>query len=450
MARVRWSGVGRGVGWRGVGWRGVGQGGVGHAGQGWRAASTLARVSVQTWFSSDEMVAQPGDRLTLPLSIHNLGDSTESYTIVPAGLSASWTTIERGNITLFGGSQDVIDVHVTPPAIPTTTAGPSVIAVRVIPQGEPDDAVVAEIVLAIQPFDDRRIVTLQPVQRARRRANYEFMVENHGNGLASCRLRLIDATERIDGSFDPPAVGVAPGGASLVRFKAKAKRGVFRRSTRTLDFEVEAEQQGREPASAAMSLVQPPTVPAAAIARSIAAAALLGAAVGAWFGVIRPEIRDAARERVDERIAELAPAADGDVTTTTLVDAGGEPAVNVPVDGGEPTFIRLPVNAPILGTADASQTIPDGEIFELTDVRIENSLNDIGIANLFINGEELYRWSLANIRGQYFEPRITPIRLQPGDNVTFSVKCDAKGSASTSDTCTTAINLGGRTRPTGT
>ena len=79
-------------------------------------ASTLADVSVQTWFSSDEVVAQPGEQLTLPLSVHNLSQSTESYTIVPAGLSASWTTIERGNITLFGGSQDVVDVLVTPPA----------------------------------------------------------------------------------------------------------------------------------------------------------------------------------------------------------------------------------------------------------------------------------------------------------------------------------------------
>ncbi len=318
---------------------------------------------------------------------------------------------------------------------------------RVIPQGEPDDAVVAEIVLAIQPFDDRRIVTLQPVQRARHRASYEFMVENHGNGLASCRLKLVDATERIDGSFDPPAVGVAPGGASLVRFKAKANRGVFRRSTRTLDFEVEAEQQGHEPASAAMSLVQPPTIPAAAIGRIAAAVALLGLAAAAWFGVIRPEIRDAAADRVDERIAELTPAPTDDSAPATTLADDESPDEAPPADGGEPTYIRLPVNAPILGTADNSQTIAEGEIFELTDIRIENSLNDSGIAQLFINGDQLYQWSLSNIRGQYFEPRITPIRLQPGDNLTFSVKCDAKGTTSTADTCTTAINIGGRTRP---
>ena len=411
-------------------------------------ASTLADVSVQTWFSSDEVVAQPGAQLTLPLSVHNLSQSTESYTIVPAGLSASWTTIERGNITLFGGSQDVVDVLVTPPAIPTTSAGPSVIAVRVIPQGEPDDAVVAEIVLAIEPFDDRRIVTLQPIQRARRRANYEFMVENHGNGLASCRLKLVDASERIDGSFDPPAVGVAPGGASLVRFKAKAQRGLFRRATRTLDFEVEAEQQGHEPAIATMSLVQPPTIPTAAIARTLAVLALLGCAAAAWFGLIRPEIRDAADASVDARIAELTPAPTDETAPVTTTDEDNEVAVaTAPSDGGEPIFIRLAVDAPILGTADVSKTIADGEIFELTDVRVENSLNDAGIAQLFINGDQLYQWSLSNIRGQYFEPRLTPIRLQPGDNLTFSVKCDAKGPTSAADTCTTRINIGGRVRP---
>ena len=417
-----------------------------------KSASTLTGVSVQTWFSSGEMVAQPGAQLTLPLSIQNLRQSAESYTVVPAGLSASWTAIERSSITLFGGSQDVVDVVVTPPEVPTTSAGPTVIAVRVIPLSEPDDTVVAEIVLAIQPFDDRRIVSLQPVQRARHRATYEFMVENHGNELASCRLKLVDTSERVDGLFDPPAVGVAPGGASLVRFKAKARRGFFRRATRTLDFEVEAEQQGHDPAITSMSLVQPPTIPGAAIVRALTIAALLGGLAAAWFGVIRPEIRDAATDLVDERIAELTPApvdgaAPAPATTAVNSDDAAVETATADDSDGEPSFIRLTVDAPILGTADASQPIGEGITFDLTDIRVENSLNDTGIAQLFINGVQVYQWSLSNIRGQYFEPRITPIRLQPGDNLTFSVKCDAKGATSTADTCSTRINIGGRTRP---
>lgn len=411
---------------------------------------TSITVSVQTWFSSDDMAAVPGERLTLPLSIHNLGQSTESYTIVPAGLSASWTTIERANITLFGGSQDVVEVMVLPPAIPTTSSGPSVINVRVIPLGEPDDPVVAEIVLTIQPFDDRRIVSLQPMQRARRRANYEFMVENHGNSLASCRLRLVDPSNRVDGSFDPPAVGIAPGGASLVRFKAKAKRGMFRRATRTLDFEVEAEQQGHDPAIGSMSIVQPQTIPESAIVRALTVAAVVGAATAAWIGVVRPELQDTVNERVDARIAELAPV-DPDsatpVTTTASDDDTGPTLPAMSEEIGEPAFIRLAVDAGITATGDASSTIPDRETFDLTDIRVENSLNESGIATLLINGETAYQWSLSNIRGQLFEPRITPIRLQPGDNITFSVRCDAVGAESSKSSCTTAINIGGIIRP---
>ncbi len=402
-------------------------------------------VSVQTWFSTDEIEARPGVQQVLPLSIQNLGDSTESYTIVPAGLSASWTTVQRGNITLFGGSQDVVDVRVTPPQLSTTSAGPNVIAVRVIPQGAPDDAVVAEMVLMVHPFDDRRIVTLQPIQRARHRANYEFMVENHGNGLASCRLRLIDPSNRIDGSFDPPAVGVAPGAANLVRLKARAQRGLFRRSTRTLEFEVEAEQQGHEPAIASLALVQPPTIPLAVLGRVAAVAALVGAAIAAWFGVVRPEIRDAADLRVDERIAELAPADPDQVPTTTIAE--DVPVETTPIEEGEPTFYRLAVDAPLTQTADSTLSIPETDEFDLTDVRVENSLNDAGIGTLLVNGEPYFQWSLSNIRGQLFEPNITPIRLQPGDNVTFAVRCDAVGAESSKSTCTTAINIRGLTRP---
>jgi hypothetical protein len=100
-----------------------------------RPRCSVLGVSVHAWFSNDELSLAPGGRVTLPLTVHNLGDETASYTIVPAGLTASWTTITPGNLTLFGGSQDLIEVTVAPPALPSTTAGPTSIAIRVIPLG---------------------------------------------------------------------------------------------------------------------------------------------------------------------------------------------------------------------------------------------------------------------------------------------------------------------------
>jgi len=408
-------------------------------------------VSVHAWFSNDDVSLAPGSTVTLPLTIHNLGDETESYTIVPAGLTASWTAITPGNLTLFGGSQEVVEVTIAPPALPSTTAGPTSIAIRIIPLGDSDDAVVAEATLMISDFDDCRIVALQPIQRARHRATFEFMVENHGNTVASCRLHLVDPSERIDGDFDPPAVGVGPGSATLVRLKTRAKRGL-RRSTRTLDFEVEAARQGLDPVVAPMSLVQSPTIPGALIARVAAVAALVAASVLAWFAVVKPTIEDAAADQVDRRLDELVPtdtdtdsgtdtgADDSAVAVATTVDPERDPAE----DAGEPTFLRLEVLAPLTQTADQSVTIADGGPFDLTDLRVENPFDDRGVATLLVNTEPIFIWSLENVRGQYFEPRITPIRLDPGDNVTFSVRCDQIGDAARS-TCTTALNMVGVT-----
>jgi hypothetical protein len=398
-------------------------------------------VSVHAWFSNDEVSIAPGETLTLPLTVHNLGDGTASYTIVPAGLTASWTTITPGNLTLFGDSQDVVDVTVAPPALSSTTAGPTSIAIRVIPLGDSDDAAVAEATLTVEPFDDCRIVALQPIQRTRHRATYEFMVENHGNTVASCRLHLIDPSERIDGDFDPPAVGVGPGSATLVRLKARASRGGFRRATRILDFEVEVGRQGFPPVTEPMALVQSPTIPGAVLARTAGILALLGAVVLAWFAVVKPTIEDAAADEVDRRLDELTPSEPNRGTAEAPTDS--PPDIDDASQGaGTSQFIRLAVDAPLTQTADQSTTLPDGAVFDVTDLRVENPYNDRGVATLLVNSEPLFIWSLENIRGSVFEPRITPIRLDAGDNITFSVRCDEIGDTSRA-TCTNALNIVG-------
>ena len=81
-------------------------------------------MSAQVWFAQDEVVIRPGASASLALAIENVSDRTESYTIIPAGLTASWTTVTRPNVTLFGGSRDVVEVVVRPPAIHSTVCRP--------------------------------------------------------------------------------------------------------------------------------------------------------------------------------------------------------------------------------------------------------------------------------------------------------------------------------------
>jgi hypothetical protein len=409
-------------------------------------------VSVQAWFAQDEITIRPGSTTSLSLSVENLGEHTEAYTIIPAGMTAAWTTVTRPNVTLFGGSRDVVEIVIRPPAIHTTTAGPTPAAVRVIPQQQPDEAIVAETLLDVQSFDDRRITMLQPLQRGRRRATYEFMVDNHGNNLASCRLHLVDRTERVDGSFDPPAVGIAPGSKSLVRLRLKAKSGVLRRSERQLDFEIEATQQDHEPAIGHAALIQPPTIPARAVWRVFVAAAVVTAAALAWVRVVRPELRDAAERAVDDRLAEL----DTSPTATTLAPqtAEGDAVVTTtvpvaPVDDAVPFTTRIEVDVEIGQTGSQGFSIPTGSTFALTDVVVQNPNRDLGTAALLQNGDNtLYEWNLAQLQSNNeFQPRVTPLVFQPSDTIVLQATCEGAGST-VSTGCSIAVLLSGELRPT--
>lgn len=408
-------------------------------------------MSLHAWFTNDEVAVQPGSTLILPLRIQNLGDNEEIVAVLPAGPASSWITIPAVELVVPAGSVRGVDLEVKPPELPTTNAGPTTVAVRIIPQDERVELSV-ETTIDVLPFDLRRVVALQPVLRSRRRATYEFMVENEGNNMASCRLRLVDLTDRIDGSFDPPAVGVAPGESSLVQLRAKTIRRRFRRSTSTLEFEVEAEQQGHTPARSTFALVQPPTIPMVLLGRLLLLLALLGAAVAAWYWVVQPAIEDAAADEVDRLVAESAAAAEEEAEAaalTTVAEEPPQPETVAPDEEpqeeepeGEPDFLRLKVEPGLTQTEDASFTVPADEVFDMTDVRVENPFNDSGLATLMVNGEEVFVWSLENIRGSLFEPSITQKRLVGGDNVTFSVRCDAISDPFRS-TCTNAVNVGG-------
>jgi hypothetical protein len=401
-------------------------------------------VAVQAWFLQDDMTVTPGTSASLSVVIENVGDRTESFTITPAGLSAAWTTVTRPNVTLFGGSRDVVEVTVRPPAIPTTTSGPTSVAVRVIAQSDPDEATVTETIIAISPFDDRRITVLQPLQRGRRRATYEFMVDNDGNNLASCRLHLVDASGRVDGTFDPPAVGVAPGSSSLVRLKLRAKRSFFRRSERQIDFEIEATEPEHDPATGRATLIQPPTIPGKAIVRAATLLAVLAGIVGAWYWVVEPAIEDAADRAVEERVDDFTPTESTvTATTTTTIPAEAESEVAQPEAVGEPVAYRIAVDVGITQERSESISVPPDSRFLLTDLVLQNPNGDLGHAQLLRNGTTLYEWNLGAMNSaNEFQPRVSPLPFEPSDNIVLSVSCEAAGDPSGTG-CEISVLLGG-------
>ena len=378
-------------------------------------------MAAQAWFSRGDVDVAPGTVAVLQLTVVNLGDTTDTFVLTPAGMAAGWTTINPATITMFGGTQQVVDIEVFAPLLPSTTAGPTSLTIRVVPQSDPDDVRTAETTLNIASSFDRRLDVLQPALRGRRGATYEMMLENRGNTLASCRLHLVDPSGRVEADFDPPAAGVEPGASTLIRMKLRTRGLQWERRARTVPFRISADQPGSPTAVASATFVQTPMVPERLLGRLMALVAVAGLVVAGWFGVVKPAIQDAA----DQAVIDATPA-----TTSTVVapidSATGvtlPPTSVAPEDEGTIVNIPLPITVAV-GQTDANRyTVPAGQRLQVTDILVQNPNLDGGVLLIQRNAVTLYTYRLDNVYPEASVALVTAIELLPGEQLVVQVTC---------------------------
>ena len=104
------------------------------------------------------------------------------------------------------------------------------------------------------------------------------------------------------------------------------------------------------------------------------------------------------------------------------VEAEGDPA---PVTYAD---YRIDVDAPIDQERRGSTVVPAGVEFNLTDVVLQNPHGDRGLATLLRDDAVLYEWDLGQMNSaNEFQPRISPLSFQPGENLVLRVDCEASG-----------------------
>lgn len=403
-------------------------------------------MTVQALFIDERRRLRPGASCTLTLSITNLGPTEASWAITPIGMAANWIRIQAPTVTLAAGASIPVAVDVEPPQSATTTAGATEIIVRLVSLSGPDtDSITVDTTIEIDPFDRREVHALQPVRRGRRRTTFEFLINNDGNAPANCRLNLVDPTGRVDGMFDPPSIGIEPGSSALVLLRTRARARIAHFSDRELPFRVEAAEPDHPTVSTAATMVQSPVITPGVLARLGGLIALLAAATAAWFGVIRPEIDTIAQRAVDERLADtgadtaatlppVTPTPDGSGPVEIIVDPGGEALPIAP---------RLEVTIPVGGVGADSYEVPGDTRFDIVDIVVMNPNGDLGRAVLARGDETVYEWDLGlmSMPNEY-QPRQSPLPIEPGETVSLRVECEAAGSLD-ADGCQVAVLLGG-------
>jgi hypothetical protein len=409
------------------------------------ALANVPRMAVQGWFHTTEAAVEPGGSTTIALMVTNLGEEVEHFALSPTGMAAGWTTIRPAHLTLFGGAQQSVDVEISPPRLPGTTSGPTSLGVRIVPTGSPDDVAHADITLEVASTFDRRITMLQPAMRSTRRATFELMVENHGNVQASCRLHLIEPTGRLDGDFDPPAVGVEPGGSTLVRLRTRTSRRQWERRALSIPFRIEADQTGAPTVSADATFIQAPVVPERLWARVGAAVAALAALTGAWVGLVKPEIERAAADAVASLPAPTT-APDGRVPDPTSIDTpptsiGLAPDVTA-APTGQPFSANLPSGGAQFQQSVQTYTVPAGSRLLVTQFIVQNPYGDEGTAVLRV-GTIPFEYDLINLDGiDANQGFLEPLELVEGATITFEVSCGVIGRTGATACSSSATVIG--------
>ena len=397
-------------------------------------------MAAQAWFTTNDIEVAPGSVAVLRLTVANLSSATDTFTITPSGLAAAWTTVLPPSVTLFGGSQQEVELRVAPPAYSGSTAGPSLLSVRVVPHSNPNDLSSADTTVHVTTTHERALTLLQPVLNARRQADFELLLENRGNAQATCRLRFVEPSGRFNGEFDPASATVAPGSSGIIRLRLRAKRSLWQRRSRTVTFQIDAEQAGSATVSAEGTFVQTPVLAARSSSRIGAIVVALAVVAGGWFGVVRPAIDDAA-ERAVINSGGTGPAINSGSNSGN--DSGSPSQVVVAEAAGTIINFSLQLNVAAGDTGIAEFVVPDGQRLLITDLIVQNPYLDQGTLLMRRNDDTLATFGLANVFADVSVPLVTPIELSAGQRLVASLSCTGVGDPVVG-TCSPAVFISAR------
>lgn len=392
-------------------------------------------MTAQAWFDEQHYEVAPGGSMVARLTVRNLGTASSSFSITPLGLPATYATVTPAVVTLFPGEQASVDVELRPPLSPTTTAGLTSLAVRIVPHENPDFVALAETGIEITEFIEQRMNIVQPVLRGRRRADFEVTVENNGNRAASLRLHYLEPTGRTEAAFDPPSLVVEPGtmGLAVVRVRSLSFRR--QRTARAIPFRIQASDTGMTALDVSGTFVHTPVLPERLLPSLLGAIGALGIVSLLWFAVVKGAVTDAARDAV----RGLVPAAStGGVSTLPSSGSGAAPSGAVI---GQPISGRLATTV-VPGESDTVTFATDSGELRITDIIVQNPQLDLGTVTISRDDSVLLVYSLENVFADSVTSFATPITLTADEQLSVTFACDAVGNPA-AESCAAAVVFSG-------
>ncbi|WP_264925790.1 hypothetical protein [Streptomyces sp. A012304] len=429
------------------------------------------------------VTAEPGGRTDVPLQIRNSGSTVEEYRFEVVGPAAAWATVEPTSLSLYPDSTGTAVLTLSPPRSSEVPAGDVPFGVRVVPTSAPDTAVVPEGVVTVLPFAE---ITGELVPRGfdgAWRGRTDVAVDNRGNIPMTVQLAAQSDSSRVRLGFARETVELAPGAAELSRLTARPARRLWRGAPVVHPFQVVAMPTGDVPHESVLldGTYQQDAILPRWLPRALAAVVAMAVVLAIlWFAMLRPVVRSAAREESKKQVAAVLspspsasaaaggagssgasagsagsgqdPAGGGAPGSGTAAGStgggtggggstgagtggagtggsgGGGTGVSAGGGAGDPRSAQAEVKDSVGGepTSGTVYRVPAGQVFDLTDLVVQNPQGDSGTVVIAAGSRTLLRLALQNFRDQDYH-FVTPIVVPAGGQITMTVTCSAVG-----------------------
>ena len=415
--------------------------------------------------SQPTVSVEPGRASTVTLTVHNDGTVVDRYSFEALGEAAAWVTFNPTSLSLFPGASGPVDIIVSPPRAPTTTAGAVPLGIRVASSEDPAGSVVEEVAVHVGAFSDITVELVPSTLSGRIVGRARLAVDNRSNCGYRAELAGTDPKGSLRFSFRPGIITVPPGNAVFVKLAVRPSRRIWRGAQRNHPFRVAlrndqgaslvagAPANGATPAATTVPGRSPaaPSVPGptsphrdevfadgsllqeALLPRWLgAAAAVLAALVVLWFGLLRPQIHSYTQDQVNKQVASALNVGGTSANGTKVDTTGGGGAVKTvsPSEKGSGAKTNAPTvvsTSEIDGGKQATGngtflvlSVPDHQFLEVTDLLVENAAGDTGVLTLADNGKTLMQWAMVDFRDLDYH-WITPTVFGPGTKVELVV-----------------------------
>ena len=188
---------------------------------------------------SKTLMITPGQATRTQVTITNLGQTVDWFTLTVEGVPASWLQLPDEEVQLNPGMQETVELYINVARVPNNLAQEYPVTVRARSREKPTEAGATSMCWTVQPFKEEALHIEPRRVSGRGRATYAVTLQNSGNTLTQYELKGDDDEQKLAYQFGANQINLEPGQETRVRLAIRTRRHLLGGAVR-LPFQVHA------------------------------------------------------------------------------------------------------------------------------------------------------------------------------------------------------------------